>query len=291
MIEWQKQQYVPEKLVVAGLGIQHQKFLEIVNNTFGKIPASRSIQVNDNASMYSPYLPAYDPPANYVGGELFVQDDRKSMDPTLFPPYERFDASVFLAFEAPSHYAAKDFYCVCLLLSLMGSGGSFSSGGPGKGMYSRTYTDILCYGYIESASTFHMPYSDTGLFGICIHGRQNHVLDIIELAVLSMKKMAKIQPEEFERAKNQLKSALFSNLETRSVILEDLQRQTLLYNKYYEMSDHVSQIDSLTIAEVETYAANMLTQKPPTFVVYAEEDYVQSLPPAEKIHNYFKERI
>ena len=51
----------------------------------------------------------------------------------------------------------------------MGGGGSFSAGGPGKGMYSRLYLNVLNrYHWIYSATAYHHSYADTGLF--CIHG-------------------------------------------------------------------------------------------------------------------------
>jgi mitochondrial-processing peptidase subunit alpha len=36
-----------------------------------------------------------------------------------------------------------DFVPFCVLQSLMGGGGSFSAGGPGKGMFTRLYTEVL----------------------------------------------------------------------------------------------------------------------------------------------------
>lgn len=36
-----------------------------------------------------------------------------------------------------------DFIPVCVLNMMMGGGGSFSAGGPGKGMYTRLYTNVL----------------------------------------------------------------------------------------------------------------------------------------------------
>lgn len=35
------------------------------------------------------------------------------------------------------------FIPACVLNIMMGGGGSFSAGGPGKGMYSRLYTNVL----------------------------------------------------------------------------------------------------------------------------------------------------
>jgi len=37
----------------------------------------------------------------------------------------------------------EDFVPFCVLQTLMGGGGSFSAGGPGKGMFSQLYTDVL----------------------------------------------------------------------------------------------------------------------------------------------------
>jgi mitochondrial-processing peptidase subunit alpha len=34
-------------------------------------------------------------------------------------------------------------YAVAVLQTLLGGGGSFSAGGPGKGMYARYYTEVL----------------------------------------------------------------------------------------------------------------------------------------------------
>ena len=36
-----------------------------------------------------------------------------------------------------------DFVPMCVLNMMMGGGGSFSAGGPGKGMYTRLYTNVL----------------------------------------------------------------------------------------------------------------------------------------------------
>lgn len=36
-----------------------------------------------------------------------------------------------------------DFIAFCVLQSLLGGGGSFSAGGPGKGMFTRLYLNVL----------------------------------------------------------------------------------------------------------------------------------------------------
>jgi processing peptidase subunit alpha len=54
----------------------------------------------------------------------------------------------------------------------MGSADSFSSGGPGKGMYVRAYTNLMNrVQSVEKVHTFNKVLSDTGLFGLHIGGR------------------------------------------------------------------------------------------------------------------------
>ena len=43
---------------------------------------------------------------------------------------------------APSHKEEHEFVSACVLSQLLGGGGSFSAGGPGKGLYSRFYTNV-----------------------------------------------------------------------------------------------------------------------------------------------------
>jgi len=51
-------------------------------------------------------------------------------------------AHVVVGLESCSH-KDDDFIAFCVLNMLMGGGGSFSAGGPGKGMYTRLYTNVL----------------------------------------------------------------------------------------------------------------------------------------------------
>lgn len=75
---------------------------------------------------------------------------------------------VVLACESCS-YLDPDFYSFAVLNSLMGGGGSFSAGGPGKGMYTRLYQDVLTRNHwVYSALAQNFAYSDSGIF--CLFG-------------------------------------------------------------------------------------------------------------------------
>ena len=51
-------------------------------------------------------------------------------------------AHIVIGLESVGHQH-KDFVTHCVLNMMMGGGGSFSAGGPGKGMYTRLYTNVL----------------------------------------------------------------------------------------------------------------------------------------------------
>ena len=75
---------------------------------------------------------------------------------------------VVLALESCS-YLDPDFFAFAVLNSLMGGGGSFSAGGPGKGMYTRLYQDVLTrHHWVYSALAQNHAYSDSGIF--CLFG-------------------------------------------------------------------------------------------------------------------------
>lgn len=50
---------------------------------------------------------------------------------------------------------------------LLGGGSDFSSGGPGKGMHSRLYRNVLTRnGWINNCIVYNNTFEETGLFGI-----------------------------------------------------------------------------------------------------------------------------
>jgi len=74
---------------------------------------------------------------------------------------------------------------------MMGGGGSFSAGGPGKGMYSRLYLNVLNrYHFMFNATAYNQSYSDSGLF--CIHASAppedfNNMCTVIGKEMLKMR--------------------------------------------------------------------------------------------------------
>ena len=89
-----------------------------------------------------------------------------------------------------SSYSDKDFFAFAVLNSLMGGGGSFSAGGPGKGMYTQLYLRVLNqHHWVYHAQALNHAYSDSGIF--CLFGSThpqkviiNDILNIVVIVVL-----------------------------------------------------------------------------------------------------------
>ena len=89
-------------------------------------------------------------------------DPQINMGPTPLPEL----AHVSLGLESTS-FTDPDFFAFAVLNALMGGGGSFSAGGPGKGMYSRLYLNVLNrYHWIYACTAFNHSYIDSGIFCI-----------------------------------------------------------------------------------------------------------------------------
>ena len=195
--------YRPERMVIAGAGMQHEQLVELVDKHFSTLkpqpapapPSPRSsiaqtvpphLLPSSSPSIYksltraaSSYLyptstsrdapPLLNPQSHYVGGVRHIPSHTTDFD------------HLYLAFEGVGIHD-EDIYTLATMQVLLGGGGSFSAGeahlpgvtrfspflgGPGKGMYSRLYTHILNhFPQIDHCASFHHIYTDSSLFGL-----------------------------------------------------------------------------------------------------------------------------
>lgn len=197
----------------------------------------------------------YHQPSHYTGGFL-------TLPPLPIPPNPALPrvSHIHLAFESLP-ISSPDLYALATLQTLLGGGGSFSAGGPGKGMYSRLYTNVLNqYGWVENCVAFNHAYTDSGLFGIsaaCSTAFVPRMLDTMcrELSLLSAETgLGRLSEIEVKRAKNQLRSSLLMNLESRMVELEDLGRQVQVHGRRIPVKEMVSNIEKVTVADLRRVA-------------------------------------
>lgn len=76
--------------------------------------------------------------------------------------------------------------------TILGSASSFSSGGPGKGMYSRCTSHLLNSIYcVEKASFINEHFNDSGLFGLTVGGMEDTAVDVVKATLDEFKKLLK----------------------------------------------------------------------------------------------------
>jgi processing peptidase subunit alpha len=190
---------------------------------------------------------------------------------------------VMVGLESIPLVGTNDFVPSCVLNLIMGGGGSFSAGGPGKGMYTRLYRNVLNrYGWLYSATAYNHSYIDSGLF--CIHGsaEPHYVRDMIKVIVFEIANMANnIQIEELARAKKQLQSLLLMNLEARPIVFEDMVRQILACGYRKRPEELLQEIEKVTEEDIIRVVKKML-DTPLTVVARGN---ISKLPQIEEIQD------
>ncbi|OMJ24007.1 Mitochondrial-processing peptidase subunit alpha [Smittium culicis] len=301
--------FSPDRVVIAAIGVDHQKLVDLCKQAgFDSLPKfvpstndqtpepdlitkkkkekeaggffsgfSKSLGLSSDEIIESEtdlFKKSFEK-SNYTGGIEFIQNDEAEF------------TNLQIGFESVGVRDEKKLYAYAALQMLLGGGGSFSAGGPGKGMYSRLYTRVLNqYAWVESCLAFHNCYTDSGVFGIsasCRKGSEHQMLEtcIREILVVANSKSSSkssqpanlksnamrnigllqskvLTDEEVNRAKNMLKSSLLMNMESRIVQLEDLGRQIQVLG-FKNTAEHVaSNIDLITADDLASAASDLL---------------------------------
>lgn len=240
--------------------------------------------------------PAMDTAAHYTGGFFSL-----APQPPSNPNQPAF-SHIHLAFEGIP-IGSDDLYALATLQTLLGGGGSFSAGGPGKGMFSRLYTQVLNrYAWCESCIAFNHSYTDSGLFGISASCQPQNILHMLQIMCEQLHSLTPasghraLTRDEVSRAKNLLRSNLLMNLESRMIGLEDLGRQVQIYGERLPTRYMCERIEALTpedLARVATMVVRGEVRNPgagsgsPTVVL--QEALVPGMQPLQ--WNDLQERI
>lgn len=218
LLQYLSQHHTPSRMVVAGVGVPHDQLVRHVEKFFvEQRPSWQDLDLTKS-------VPVDESLAAYTGGKRIENCEIPIYAAAGLPEL----AHVVIGLEGCSHQD-PDFVAICVLNVMMGGGGSFSAGGPGKGMYARLYSNVLNrYHWMYSATAFNHSYNDSGLF--CIHASAppQHVKNMVEVITRELVAMSQAPgDQELRRAKTQLQSMLLMNLEARPVVFEDIARQVL----------------------------------------------------------------
>uniref|UniRef100_A0A6A7FVU7 Mitochondrial-processing peptidase subunit alpha n=1 Tax=Hirondellea gigas TaxID=1518452 RepID=A0A6A7FVU7_9CRUS len=259
LLSYLKHHHGPERLVVAGVGVDHDLLVRHVEQYF----KSGTATWDTNPQQLHPHTAKTGVDsslAQYTGGVCLEEADlsKVSIGPNPLPEL----CHLVLGLESVSHQH-PDFVACCVLNVLMGGGGSFSAGGPGKGMYTRLYTNVLNkHHWMHNAVAFNHAYGDTGLFCILASSHPSHLFDLTEVLTREMVAMATtITHSELQRAKTQLQSMVLMNLESRPVVFEDMARQVLATGDRKQPTYFIERISEISLDDVHRVAGHMLKSK------------------------------
>ncbi|XP_078435066.1 mitochondrial-processing peptidase subunit alpha-like isoform X2 [Wolffia australiana] len=230
--------YTADRMVLAAYGVDHEQLLNIAEPLL--------CELNKGPLLTTPQ-------SIYIGGEIRHKEDSEK-------------THVALGFEVPGGWHnEKDATAVTILQFLMGGGGSFSAGGPGKGMHSRLYLRVLNkYQQVQSISAFSSVYNDSGLFGVHMTTDPEFVAKLVEIAaaeLILVTTPGQVTDIEFQRAKNATKSAVLMNLESRMIITEDIGRQLLTYGCRKPVEHFLGILDELTLDDLRAVVTRVLSSK------------------------------
>jgi processing peptidase subunit alpha len=247
--------------VLAAAGMRHEELVSMAKKYFG----------GDNLPSESSTSAPARSPAKYTGG-MYVEK-RELQEPFV---------QLAIGYEVGG-YKSESLYAMCVLEKLLGGGSSFSAGGPGKGMYTRLYLDVLNqHHWIESAQSFVVPHQDNGILGIDASCKGENIQYLYQVILNEFLRLATedVTPIELNRAKNMLRSQLMMQLESRIVICEDIARQYATYGERVLPEMTCEKIEKVTTAEIRNLVRTMLAQ-PPSIVCIGED--VSQLPTYEQL--------
>jgi len=265
----------PKSMVIAGAGIQHDHLVSLAQQHFGHIKTkiNENTSRSDNDSGNSNGIV----PSTYTGGSY-----RHNMQtPDGF-------TRVALAFPTEGWHS-DDLVPACVLQTLLGGGNSFSAGGPGKGMYSRLYRQVLNrYYWAESCEAFTSFHTESGLIGISGSAIPSKAGDMTRVLAENMMRLAVdlVDDEELDRARNMLKCNVLTQLESRLVLFEDMGRQVLTYDKREDSQEMCKKIDAVTKESLRDLAKSSIRQMKPT--ICSVGDDISQVPTYDDVEYWFK---
>ncbi|XP_050707963.1 mitochondrial-processing peptidase subunit alpha-like isoform X2 [Eriocheir sinensis] len=253
-----KHHHTPKRMVLAGVGVEHDALVEYAQKYFVEIPP---IWETDQSLVNVHRIAVDQSVAQYTGG--LVKEEADLSDVSIGPNPLPELAHLVIGLESVGHQH-KDFVSHCVLNMMMGGGGSFSAGGPGKGMYTRLYTNVLNrFHWIHNATAYNHSYEDAGLFCIHASAHPSHLGDLTQIITRELTAMnGRMSKEELERAKVQLQSMLLMNLESRPVVFEDIARQVLATGKRLQPQHFIDLIKKVTDDDIMKIAGKMLRSRP-----------------------------
>jgi predicted Zn-dependent peptidase len=215
----------PDMIVAAARAVEHAQVVDLATKHFGKFGG-----------------PAAPVPqaATFGGGSKIEERDLEQVHLALALPG--------VALRDP------DFHNLLVFTNVLGGG-----------MSSRLFQEVrekrgLCY----SISSFHMPFFDTGMFGLYAGTDAADVAELMRVAIDETHRATEtIEEKEIARSKAQMKAGLLMALESSSARAEQLARQMLAYGRPLAIEEIVAKVDAVTVESARAAGRALMSRGRP----------------------------
>lgn len=224
------------KIVVAADGpVKHSEIEKLADSAFGKLP-SIAFQPTEK-----PY---------FVGAELIYRNDE--MGPTAY---------MAVGLEGVSWRSPEAVHFM-LMAQIIGNMKKDTGIVPGKISGNRVTNNIankMGVGCADEYECFNIFYKDTGMFGFYAACDEVAVEHCLGELMLGMNMLSfSVTDEEVERAKRELKTKIFSGLDSSSQTCTDMGIQTLQYGRVMSPAELSLRLDAIDSEEIKRVAYSRL---------------------------------
>jgi len=148
----------------------------------------------------------------------------------------------------------------------------------GGGMSSRLFQEVrekrgLCY----SIHAFHMPYSDTGLFGLYAGTDEADAPELMQVVIDEIAAATgQLNQAEVNRSKAQMKAGLLMALESSEARVGQLARQMLAYGRPIPLHEIVAKVDAVTVESARAAGRALIARGVPAVAALGPGNTLES---------------
>ena len=263
MNDFVRTQIQPNRIAIVASGIaDHAAYVDSIQKCFSFATADKSATATPLEK------------SAYLGGTKMQQNTEAPGSVEKFEEKNLTHIGLFYPAPTASH---KDIMVVAVIQCILGGGQSFSSGGPGKGMLTKLYREVVCReSWVQSAECVSAAYSDIGLLGVYGSGPHENNKQLLRALMYQMGTIPhRINQYHVDMGKNLLLSQLFLVNDTTMGQLEENGRNLLLFDKVTSYAETAERINAVTYEDV-CRVSHEIIQGNPTLSVFGNTEGLES---------------
>jgi len=218
--------YNPENLVISAAGnISHEAMVEHVQTCFDNLPKAKKSKFDK---------------ASYKGGQVYTDKDLEQ-------------AHIVMGFQGVSKHD-EDYYAAMMLSTIMGGG-----------MSSRLFQEVReKHGLVYSVYSAHSAFSDDGQFEIYAGTGPEKLPKLIPVLCDEIQKLksVRVDEEELNRAKSQLRSSILMGRESMMSRANRQAKFMMTHNDVFDLENLLSKINAVTVEDIQLIAMKIFSSKP-----------------------------